>query len=254
MTTGVPAGTTLTVHSGDVNVSASNTTIDGWDITGHLFINSGVTNTTIKNTRVRCNSSGECFHNFSSGLLTVTRVSIGPDVLNTANAGIAIMDGAGATASTSRSVYGGIEIKNVGDGIRCDGGFTFINSYVHNLGFGGGLHGDSCQATNTGNMLFRHNWMEGGNTSVFLIQSNPSNVLIDKNWLGCVKPAGQTEQTSYITNVGPSVPQGGVVVSNNEMKIDACQSGVDGSSSVYQWNSTTWSNNFLPNGSTIPIP
>jgi hypothetical protein len=254
MSTGVPPGTVLTVHSGDVNVSVSGTVIDGWDITGHLYINSGVDNVTVKNSRVRCNGSGECFHSFSDGSMTVTRVDIGPNSLNTTNPGIAIMDGAGTSASPSRHIYGGVQIQNVGDGIRCDGGFTFTNSYVHNLGFGGGVHSDSCQATNNGNMLFKHNWMEGGNTSVFLIQSNPANITITMSWLGCIKDVNTGEQTSYITNVGPSVPQNGVIVSNNEMKIDKCQSGVDGSSSVYIWSTTNWFGNVLPDGTAISHP
>jgi hypothetical protein len=244
----VPAGYPLTVHAA-TDVTVAGTTIDGWDIYGWLNIKAP--NVTVTNTRVHCASTGECVHTYADGL-RMTRVDIGPDVTNPNPdyAGIAIMDGAGASAVATRNIYRGINAHNTGDGLRCDGGFTLVDSWVHNLGFGGGLHGDGCQATNTGNMLFTGNRIDGGNTSVFLIQSNPSGIVINNNLLTCVSASG--EQTSYITNVGPSVPQGGVVFSNNTLA-GSCQAGWDGSSSVYQWNSSNWFGN-TSGGSVVPAP
>jgi hypothetical protein len=242
--TGVPAGTALTVHS-STTVTTAGTVIDGWDIHGYLEIKAA--NVTVRNTRVRCDASGACEHTMASGL-RMSRVDIGPD---SGYGGIAIMDGGSSSAGASRNIYSGINIHNVGDGLRCDGGFTLQDSWVHNLELGNGVHSDACQATAGGSMVFRHNVIEGGNTSCFLIQSNPSGVLIEDNLLLGVHGSG--EQTSYATNVGPSVPQGGVVFRNNVINYD-WQSGVDGSSSVYQWNSTTWSGNTHTDGKAIPAP
>jgi hypothetical protein len=48
--TGVPAGTSLTPHSGDVAVHADGTVIDGWDLTGSLDVYAN--NVTITNSRI----------------------------------------------------------------------------------------------------------------------------------------------------------------------------------------------------------
>ena len=58
--TGVPAGTTLTLHSGDWTISTPNTVIDGYDITGMVTISAA--NVTIRNCLIRGRNVGFVYY------------------------------------------------------------------------------------------------------------------------------------------------------------------------------------------------
>lgn len=236
---------------GSTVVTAFGTVIDGWDIQGRLDIKAD--NVVVRNTRIRCSNNDGCLHNYGGHNLRVSRVDIGHD---SGYGDIAIMDGGVSGGTATNAIYSGVNIHNVDDGVRCDGDFTVTGSWIHSLAMGTAAHSDGCQVSDTdanpdpGNVVFTGNVVEGGNTSCFIVQGNPSNVLIEDNMLLGVSAAG--EQTSYAINVGASVPQGGVLFVNNVMNRN-WQAGIDGSSSNYQWNSTTWSGNTYTDG-TVATP
>jgi hypothetical protein len=245
-TTGVPAGTTLTVH-GATDVMVAGTVIDGWDIYGWLNIRAD--NVTVRNSRVRCAATGECVHSYADGL-RVDHVEIGPD---TGYAGIAIMDGGGSGAPASRDIYSHVNAHNTGDGLRCDGGFSLTDSWVHNLELGGGAHSDGCQALDVGGMEFDGNVIEGGNTSCFLLQSHgPGIIEVKDNLLLGVHASGV--QTSYALNVDgtDSVPPGSVYFHGNVLNRD-WQVGPF-STDTYAFDAAHWYQNRYTDGASIGVP
>lgn len=265
-TTGVPAGTLLT-PSGSLNITTGGSDplhpriIENLDVSGRVDVRAD--NVLIRNTRIRCGDG--CLHNYGGHNLRVDHVDIGH---GSGYGDIAIMDGGACVpgsnpcvqAGASNAVYTAVHIHNVDDGVRCDGDLTVQDSLIEKLAMGTSAHSDGCQVSDTtddsrpdpGWITFRHNVIEGGNTSCFIVQGQPVGpILIEGNYLKAVSLAN--EQTSYATNVGPGVPQGGVVVRNNVLT-HGWQSGPDGSSSVYHWTSTNWSGNTYDDGTAVPIP
>jgi hypothetical protein len=229
------------VH-GSTTVTTNGTVIDGWDIHGYLIIDAD--NVLVRNTRVRCVPiDGECTHTSGDGLL-MSHVDIGPD---SGNLGIAVMDGGGPGAVASRNIYEFLHIHNVTDGIRCDGGFTLRESYIHAIAGG---HSDSCQGTQVGNMLFDHNTMVGGDTSCVFLQIHAGGVIIRNNYL--LAGSGTGWVSSYAVLVADTAPQGGVQFRDNVLG-RGWQSGPDGSAASYHWTGL-WSGNTYTDGTPIGVP
>jgi hypothetical protein len=243
-TTGVPAGTTLTPH-GSVTVTEDGTVIDGWLITGHLDVRAD--NVVVRNSQIVCTDG--CLHNYARNL-RVDRVEIDGGGSN-----IGIMDGGGPGLPATNAVYSGLNIHETDDGVRCDGSLTVVDSWIHDLSMGTAAHSDGCQVSDTdldpdpGAIVFRHNVIEGGNTSCFIIQGNPRGISIVDNYLIAVSREG--EQSSYAINVGASVPAGGVEFRDNVLT-GGWQSGPDGSAPNYSW-AGLWTGNTFTDG-TVALP
>ncbi len=144
--TGVPAGTTLTVVSGDVTISTANTVYDAKDVRG--CINVTAPGVTIKRTKVTCTSGYGIFTGngaLSGTALTVQDVEVicGPN-----NTGIGY-----ANLTVTRAYVHGCE-----NGFDLDYNATIRDSYVTDIKEVNGGHGDGMQfASPVSNILIDHN-------------------------------------------------------------------------------------------------
>jgi hypothetical protein len=121
--TGVPAGTVLKVHTGDITVTTPGTVLNGLDIRGLVKIQAA--NVTIKNSiiRGRADKPGVLINNLGGfSNLVVTDTEIFPTVMSNNNHGIY-----GYNLTATR-----LNIHNVIDGIHITGSnVTVQNSWIH---------------------------------------------------------------------------------------------------------------------------
>lgn len=122
--TGVPVGTKLTVHNGDLNITTAGTVIDSKDIRGLVKINAA--NITIKNSIIRgrtMNGSGALINNLGGyANLIVTDTELFPTVMSPYANGFY-----GYNLTATR-----LNIHNVIDGIHVTGSnVTVLNSWIH---------------------------------------------------------------------------------------------------------------------------
>lgn len=149
-TTGVPAGTNLTTHAGDLVITTANTVVDAKNITGSVDIRApGVV---IKNSKIAgiVVNDNIATHN----AFTIQDSQIGPD----APCSVANLSGVvGIENYTALRV----KIVNVVDGFRIAGGNVRIeDSFVKLCGTDPELHSDGIQAygaANGKNIVIRHN-------------------------------------------------------------------------------------------------
>jgi hypothetical protein len=133
--TGVPAGTKLTVHRGDIVVTTPGTVIDSMDIYGFVTIKAA--NVTIKNSRVRGSGPGT----FNTGLINCNAAqcknALIEDVLLVPDYPSIWLDGVIGHDFTARRVH----TYNVVDGFGVynttgpAANVTIESSYVHDLSF-----------------------------------------------------------------------------------------------------------------------
>jgi hypothetical protein len=132
--TGVPPGTQLTVHEGDLTVSTANTVVNGLDLRGCVFVDApGVV---IRNSKVSCSGS-EAIQS-PDGRYTGTGLLIEDseiDCLGTAGTGI------GDTNFTARRV----NVHGCENGFDLDQNVTVEDSYIHNLYNSDEAHTDGIQ-------------------------------------------------------------------------------------------------------------
>jgi hypothetical protein len=184
---GVPAGTQLTVHNGDLTVTQAGAVIDSVDIRGLLRIKAP--NVTIKNSVIR---GKELTGNM--GLIT-----------NDAGAyHFTLTDSTIAAAYPSPYVNGIIghnftvrrtEIRGVVDSVHITGSDVLVeNSWVHNSLYfasdpthnGGPSHADSFQIQAGSNITIRNNRIEGARSSAMQTTQDRgviSNLTVSGNWI-----------------------------------------------------------------------
>ncbi|MCW4385456.1 hypothetical protein OH146_06690 [Salinibacterium sp. SYSU T00001] len=191
-TTGVPQGTKLKVHNGDLVIKTAGTVIDGLDIRG--FVRVEAQNVTIKNSIVR----GRQTSGNATMIYAGTGKSAGLVVRNTEIA---------PTYKTplTNGVYGWdftldrVNIHDVIDSVHIFGNnVTVANSWLHNnLHFTNdpyhedGSHDDNIQIQKGSNIVIANNKIDGSYNAALMItqdQGAVSNVRLSNNWIaggGC---------------------------------------------------------------------
>ena len=152
--TGVAAGTSLTVVNGNVDATGA---VENKEIRGCVEVHAA--NVTIRNTRILGNGCFTAVRNFSTGLrLENVEITCG----NTGGTGI----GSQGFTLLRSNVYGcenGMDVSGAGN-------VTVQDSYIHDLFFGPGAHTDGAQfGQGASNITFQHN---------SIIMSNQMNAAI----------------------------------------------------------------------------
>lgn len=179
--TGVPAGTSLTVHNGDFTTSSNGQIINAMEIRGTLIVNHSnvvVTNTLIINSNNDWLWGVQCEGESTS--VTLTDCTIDGQV----NVGTCIED---RNYTLIRC-----DIKGAENGLDANHDVTMQDCFIHDL-FNGGAdpHADGVQINNGGfNMTFTHNTIlskgaDGSDTTSCIISpqasTNPHDWLIEDN-------------------------------------------------------------------------
>jgi hypothetical protein len=175
--TGVPTGTKLTTHSGDLTVSTAGQTIEGLHVTGQLNIRAN--NVTIRNSQVDGIVTNAAFNNEPSYPFTISDSTIG------AASGC---DSAASALGEGNFTASRVLIRGFGDGIRASApNITIQNSYIKLCSTISESHSDGIQDyVQTANLVFTHNTVDqcgpvptngkcnfgGGFTSPIFIDSN----------------------------------------------------------------------------------
>lgn len=215
--TGVPAGTVLTSHVGDIHLNTAGETIDSLDIKGRVYVQAP----NCKITRCRINGNGDWY-------------CIDASASNTA--GLLVTDCTLLNSGTKRDAqniqcHSATLLRNDMSGyahcISSDGGNLIQDNYMHDLNgdtsghyeciyIGGGAPGDT----------IRHNTMISFDTAVVFIKTDygpTNNNIIDNNLMLQQNPipvAGlhTTSYTIYVLNTG-GTPSTGNQVTNNVMQV-----------------------------------
>lgn len=187
--TGVPAGTRLTVHNGDINITADGTVIDGWDI--HGFVRVNASNVTIKNSVIRGGDAK------GVGRAIVQAYGVHPNfviqdstlVPDFPSLWLDGLDGAHFTALRV-NVSGVVDsIKVIGDDVTIRDSFLHGNRhYTNDPNHPDGIsHDDSIQFEGGTNFLAQHNTIEGAYNAGWMVTQNwgrSSNMRMIGNWIG----------------------------------------------------------------------
>jgi hypothetical protein len=158
--TGVPAGTTLTVKSGNQTVSTAGAVINGWDVRGKLIINAN--SVTVKNSIVHGPAASGCSNGaaieINNGGAVIQDVEVVMDNPTACLDGIWTF---GNNAILTRvHVHGGV------DGIKTGSNVLIQDSYIHNMKWfasdpnqgGGETHNDGVQTfAGDSNVTLQHN-------------------------------------------------------------------------------------------------
>jgi len=178
-TTGVPSGTSLTRHDGDLTITEAGTVIDGLDI--HGFVTVRAANVTIKNSIVR----GGKAKGFAVGLIT----NYGYDNLvidhveNTVDYANDPAQGGRATHNDNIQILQGQNLRVVGNTIRGASNFAIL----------GGAEQNNVNLTVDGN------WIDGGHCSLKLQvkQSWTQTAKVTNNKFGPNRAVSSCAFTSY---------------------------------------------------------
>ena len=176
--TGVPAGTVLTPHSGDLVINTPGAVISGLNISGTVYINAP--NVTIENCSIT--STGYDVVNIATG---VTGSVVQNCVINGTGAGPQGQSGIGGAGTFLNN-----NIYNVENGINIEGSNTVIQgNYIHDLNDSSGSagHYDGIQVDGGfNNVTISHNTVLGRDTSCIFICNDfgPMNsIVVDSNLL-----------------------------------------------------------------------
>jgi hypothetical protein len=173
--TGVPAGTKLAVHNGDLEVGTPNTVIDGLDIRGCVFINAP--DVVVRRSRMTCVSSDVGAYNGTGVVVEDVEIDCG-----------------GSEGTTAVSEYNfsvrRANIHSCENGFHIEGQVTVEDSYIHDLiayDSATDPHTDGAQITPSGsNIVLNHNTIYAGDGTSAIISPNVadgvvSNVLVKDN-------------------------------------------------------------------------
>ncbi|TFB74808.1 hypothetical protein E3O06_06825 [Cryobacterium glaciale] len=175
--TGVPSGTALTVHNGDINVTKAGTVLDGLDIRGLVKISAA--NVTIKNSIIRgrsMNGPGALINNLGGfSNLVVTDTELSPS----------------AASPDANGIYGynftatRVNINNAIDGIHVTGSNVVIqDSWIHdNMHYlkdpnqgGSPSHDDSIQVQSGNNITVAGNRLTDSHSAAVQITQDRGKV------------------------------------------------------------------------------
>lgn len=184
--TGVPAGTALTVLTGDQTVTVANTVIDAKDIRGCVEVRA--TGVVIKRSKI----SASCFYVIYSHVgQSVTVQDSEIDCANTTSS--TALGDTGVTALR-------VNVHGCENGFDIDANVTVQDSYIHDLANSSASHTDGIQlASDAGsNVAITHNSIDGGaGTSAIIMNTTGANgVTVQDNRLAggaftlyCPRPA-----------------------------------------------------------------
>jgi hypothetical protein len=251
-TTGVPAGTALTVVNGDVTIRTPNSTLDARDIHGDLSIEAA--NVKVTRTVVR----GHVFINDRSSSLVMENSEIRPSAGRDYE--VSNQPPIGSGNYTLRRVH----VHGWQDGPRTGGGTTLIeDSLLDDLAFAPDEHPDGYQQYGPGeksNVTLRHNTISGkagnstdkGNSAIFWSDhpGRGSSIVIEDNLLSGGQFTIRINDTGSGSGVLADVHDNTVVVGTfqfgpAETNLSSRFNGTDG---------VKWTNNKTTDGRTIPGP
>jgi hypothetical protein len=185
--TGVPAGTRLTVYTGDLTITQAGTIIDGWDIHGFVVVEAA--NVTIRRSIVR----GGVAKN-DTGLVVnynpaATNLVVEDSELVPSNPSVWIDGIKGANFTARRvNVHGTVDdVKVHGNNVLVTGSWLHGTQYYAsdpNQG-GGPSHNDGVQVLGGSNIKIIGNTVEQANNSALQVTQNYapiSNLVFSGNW------------------------------------------------------------------------
>jgi len=212
--TGVPAGTALKVHKGDLNITKAGTVIDGLDVKGSVYIRAN--NVTIKKSLIRGGKPSKTQQAIVVSWWGNTNIKIEDSTIRADHPSY-WQDGiSGGNITATR-----LNISKVVDSVKVIGGnVSLTNSWLHdNAHFSpdpnqsdNQTHDDGIQVTGGRNITITGNSIDGAHNAALMIgQGNTvGNVKISNNWLG----GGGC--TINVTQNGLGTPIHGMAISNNE--------------------------------------
>lgn len=209
--TGVIAGTTLTVLTGDQTFATDNAVIGGVDIRGYVRITGK--NVTIRNSIVR-GGAARC----PAAVIQVEGSAVIEDVEIAPASPNACLDGVWAAATTLSRV----NIHGTVDGVRAGNDVTVQDSWIHDLAHyntgapeGGATINDAVDTRGRRRITLRHNVLYPGanaNAAYQVTQEGGASgdIRVENNWLDgghCV--------LNFAHRGGGPTPMTGIAVTNN---------------------------------------
>lgn len=177
--TGVPEGTKLKVHNGDLKVTKDNTVLDGRDIRGSVDVRAD--NVTIKNSVIRGRSGGSATAPLVSAYDDQKNLKIVDSTLDAARPSEHV-DGLKGSNFVARR----LEITNVVDTVQVIGGThtliedSWLHSNSHFTGVksqpDGKTHDDNIQVEGGAGATIRGNRLEGADNAAIMVTQNHSRV------------------------------------------------------------------------------
>lgn len=213
--TGVPDGTRLTVHDGDINVTKDGTVLDSMDIRGFVRINAD--DVTIKNSIIRGGYGSSKNLSLVAAYWNHSNLVIQDSTLAAQHPSYWI-DGIKASSFTLRRV----DIYDVVDSVQVinSGHATITGSWLHDnehfvsdpLQADGFSHDDNIQVQGGSSSVIEGNTLEGAYNSGVMVTQNASAVSglqISDNWLS----GGAC--TVNVTQAGADTPIAGLSITGN---------------------------------------
>lgn len=185
---GVPAGTALTVHVGNLVITRPGTVIDGMDVHGTIRVMAD--NVTIERSIVRGGAAATRTDALIAAWWGAKNLLVQDTTLRAQNRSLHI-DGIAGANFTAR----GLDVSQVVDTVKVIGSnVTVLDSYLHDHYYSaddpnqpdGHTHDDGVQIEGGTNILVRDNLIVGAHNAAVMITQNFSqtgNVRIDGNWM-----------------------------------------------------------------------
>jgi hypothetical protein len=185
---GVPAGTALTVHVGNLVITRPGTVIDGMDVHGTIRVMAD--NVTIERSIVRGGAAATRTDALIAAWWGAKNLVVVDTTLRAQNRSLHI-DGIAGANFTAR----GLDVSHVVDTVKVIGpNVTVLDSYLHDHYYSaddpnqpdGHTHDDGVQIEGGTNILVRGNLIVGAHNAAVMITQNFSqtgNVRIDGNWM-----------------------------------------------------------------------
>jgi len=230
--TGVPAGTGLTVVSGDLRITQAGAVVDGKDIRGCVDVRAP--KVTIRRSRITCTSLygiASFTESYQGGGLLVEDVEIDCHNSNTT--------AVGSYGLTARR----LNIHGCENGFDVDTDVTVVDSYMHNFYEGATGHADGVQLAIGARLVVRHNTIlqDIGTSALISNGTTNSDVLLAGNLL-----AGGA-YTLYCPKVGGAAYR---VVDNRFSRLYSAKSGVYGPltdcDSISEFTGNVWDDTLQP--------
>ena len=186
--TGVPAGTTLRVHQGDLVVTKAGTVIDRLDIRGEVYIKAN--NVKITRSIVRGGPAATKPRALVMAWWNYTGLKIEDSTFRATNRSLLIDGISGSNITATR-----VNVSNVVDPVKVIGSnVTITRSWLHgNIHSDndpnhkdGRTHDDSVQITGGSNIVIQENTLEDAHNAAIQINQGvrlTSKVAISRNWL-----------------------------------------------------------------------